>query len=136
MLAQLNGAVVATAVTQRLRADGERGLLLARQIQETALAARVAAIELWEVVAALNEARVAVLVYDPNVRYQGRLGEEGRLQAGGATRGGPGSVVHEPRLTERIVERWLGIDARVMPVEGAAADVLAEAGGVTALLRW
>jgi hypothetical protein len=69
VLAQLNGADLAPAVTHRLRADGEHGLLLAR-------------------------------------------------------------------LPERIVERCVRIDAPVMPVEGAAADVLAEAGGVTALPRW
>jgi hypothetical protein len=44
--------------------------------------------------------------------------------------------VHEAGLTERIVERCLETDARVLPVEGAAMDVLAEAGGIAALLRW
>jgi hypothetical protein len=47
-----------------------------------------------------------------------------------------GSVVQEPRLTERIVERCLRIDACVMPVEGAAAGGLAEAVGIAALRRW
>jgi hypothetical protein len=46
------------------------------------------------------------------------------------------SVGHEPRLTERIVERCLRIDACLVPVEGAAAGVLAEAGGIAALLGW
>jgi hypothetical protein len=46
-----------------------------------------------------------------------------------------GSVVHEPRLTRRIVERCLGRDACVVPVEGVAVDVLAEAGRIAALLR-
>jgi hypothetical protein len=47
-----------------------------------------------------------------------------------------GSVGHEPRLPERIGERCLRIDACLMPVEGAAAGVLSEAGGIAALLRW
>jgi hypothetical protein len=45
-------------------------------------------------------------------------------------------VVHEPRPTEPIAVRCLRIDARVKPVAGAAADVLLDAGGIAALLRW
>jgi hypothetical protein len=95
-----------------------------------------AAVGLSEVVAALSEARVAAPVYDPHVRYQGRLGEDGCFHAGGAARAGAGMVVHEPRLTELIAVRCLRIDACVMPVEGAAAEVLGDAGGIAALLRW
>jgi hypothetical protein len=49
---------------------------------------------------------------------------------------GAGSLVNEPRLTEGIVERCLATNARVVPVKGAATGVLAEAGGIAALLRW
>jgi hypothetical protein len=59
-----------------------------------------------------------------------------RLHAGSPAGPSIGRVVHEPRLTERIVDRCLGIDARVLPVEGAAGDILSEAGGIAALLRW
>jgi hypothetical protein len=47
-----------------------------------------------------------------------------------------GSVVHEPRLTRRIVERCLGRDACVVQVEGGTMGVLAEGGVTAALLRW
>jgi hypothetical protein len=45
------------------------------------------------------------------------------------------SVVHEPRLARRIVERCLGRDACVVQVEGAAVGVRAEGGVTAALLR-
>ena len=45
-------------------------------------------------------------------------------------------VVEEPRLTERMVERCLETGARVTPVGGRAAAMLAETGGVAAQLRW
>ena len=51
-----------------------------------------------------------------------------------ASRGG--GVWPEPRLTERIVERCLDTGAQITPVEGAASAVLADAGGIAALLRW
>jgi hypothetical protein len=47
-----------------------------------------------------------------------------------------GRGADEPGLTERIVERGLLTGARVRPVAGAAATMLAEAGGIAALLRW
>ena len=47
-----------------------------------------------------------------------------------------GRVVEEPRLTERMVERCLRTGARVTPVGGAAAAMLADSGGVAARLRW
>jgi hypothetical protein len=47
-----------------------------------------------------------------------------------------GSVIHEPRLTRRIVERCLGSDACAVQVEGTAVGVLAEGGVTAAPLRW
>lgn len=42
----------------------------------------------------------------------------------------------EPRLRERIVARAFHTGARVTPVDGSAADNLADADGIAALLRW
>ena len=39
-------------------------------------------------------------------------------------------------LTERIVERCLETGAEITAVEGAASTILADAGGIAALLRW
>ena len=82
---------------------------------------------------ALNDARVEHLIYDPEIRYSRALGADGLLPtspAAGAV------VVEEPRLTERIVESCLRTSARITPLEATAADLLADAGGIAALLRW
>lgn len=95
-----------------------------------------AALGLSEVVGALNEARVAHLLYDSAVRYQGSVGPDGRLHAENESGPGEDPPVPEPRLTERLVERALETAARVTPLEGAAAEALGELGGIAALMRW
>lgn len=136
-LAQLGPVELAAVVTERLQSDHrQRELLLIRQIRETAHGGGAAALGLSEVVAALGEGRVAHLAYDPEIRYEGSVDEEGRLYPGGEAPPGAGALVHEPRLTERIVERSLETGARITPVEGASANALADADGIGALLRW
>ncbi|MFD2353082.1 hypothetical protein ACFSTC_33045 [Nonomuraea ferruginea] len=83
---------------------------------------------------ALNEGRVAHLVYDPEVRYVGSVDADGTLYADTET--GVRRHTPEPRLNERLVERALATGARVSPIEGAGAGVLGDAGGIGALLRW
>jgi hypothetical protein len=105
-------------------------------MRESALGRGSAALGLSEVLAALNQGRVAHVAYDPGVRYVGSIDERGALHPEGEAPAAPGSLDHEPRLTERIVERALATGARISPIEGASADALAEAGGIAALLRW
>lgn len=95
-----------------------------------------AALGLSEVAAALNDRRVAHLVYDPQVRYTGTVGANGALYGGDEVGpdGHPGRP--EPRLTERLVERALETGAGISPVDGAADGRLRDATGVAALLRW
>lgn len=95
-----------------------------------------AALGLSEVVAALNEARVAHLIYDPEIRYQGMMDADGWLHVESEVPAGGVATRAEPRLTERLVERSLDTAARVTPVAGAAAGPLADAEGIAALLRW
>ena len=95
-----------------------------------------AALGLSEVVGALNEARVAHLLYDFGVRYQGSIGTDGRLHAEDESGPAEDTPAPEPRLTERLVERALETGARVTPLEGAATAALGELGGIAALLRW
>jgi hypothetical protein len=95
-----------------------------------------AALGLSEVVAALNEARVAHLIYDPDVRYQGAMDADGWLYVESETPAGGVGTLAEPRLTERLVERCLDTAARVTPIPAAAAGPLAYADGIAALLRW
>ena len=124
-------------VTERLLADShDRELRLVQAMRESALGRGPAALGLSEVLAALNEGRVAHLTYDPGVRYVGSIDGRGELRQEGEAPPVPGSVQHEPRMTERIVERALATGARISPVEGASADALAEAGGIAAQLRW
>lgn len=86
-------------------------------------------------VGALNQTRVSHLVYDPLVRYRGRIGEDGSLYADDET-GLARAWTADTRLTERLVERALETGARVSPVEEAARDGLAEASGIATVLRW
>ena len=109
--------------------------MLIGRVREQAHGAGAAALGLSEVVGALNQARVAHLVYDPFVRYRGSVAGDGTLYAEDET-ALTAAATADPRLTERIVERALETGARVSPVEGAAADGLAEADGIAAVLRW
>lgn len=137
VLTQIDPASLSAIVTERLHAHhDEYELRLVDDARQAALGAGAAALGLSEVVGALNEGRVAHLVYDPEVRYAGSVGADGHLHAGEELRAAPGQVTDEPRLTERLVERALETGARITPVEGAAAGALAEAAGVAALLRW
>jgi len=136
VLAWVDSASLEEMVTERLRAahsEAERRLIA--QVREQTRGAGAAALGLSEVVGALNQARVAHLIYDPLIRYRGSVGHDGSLYADGETAPSTGSTADE-RLTERIVERALETGARVTPVEGAASDGLAEASGIAAVLRW
>jgi hypothetical protein len=136
-LRQLSPTELAARVTERLLSDNhERELRLIRTIREAAHRGGAAALGLSEVVAALNEGRVEHLAYDPGVRYAGSIDDEGMLYAGREAPLTASVLVHEPRLTERIVERSLETGARITPVDGASADALADADGIGALLRW
>jgi hypothetical protein len=133
-LDELDPAKLTAAVAECLAADHEvRGRRLALRMRDAALGAGRGALGLSEVAAALNEARAEHVVYDPSVRYTGAVADDGTLYGGSE---GTATAVAEPRLTERIVERALHTGARLTPVEGAAQDVLREAEGIAALLRW
>ena len=136
LLVRLDLAAVEAIVTERVRAaHAELENQLIGRLREQAHGAGAAALGLSEVVGALNQARVAHLVYDPFVRYRGSVAGDGTLYAEDETALTLAATA-DPRLTERIVERALETGARVSPVEGAAADGLADADGVAAVLRW
>jgi hypothetical protein len=136
VLVRLDLPVLEETVTERLRsAHAQFEQRLIGEVREEALGAGAAALGLSEVVGALNQARVAHLIYDPHIRYRGSVGDDGSLYAGGETTPIYASTA-DLRLTERIVERALETGARVTPVEGAAGDGLADAAGIAAVLRW
>ena len=126
--------VIVQGLLKRQRAGMD--LRLTQGILDAAMAAGSAVTGVSEVLAALNEARVMHLVYDPELRYVGAIGEDGRLSCASERRPMARNVVYEPRLTERMVERSLATGARVTPVSGEGAALLADMGGVAARLRW
>jgi hypothetical protein len=136
VLVKLDPATVEHLVTQRMRAaQAELDQRMIRKVREEAHRAGRAALGLSEVVGALNQARVAHLIYDPLIRYRGTIGQDGSLYANGE-RGLAQVWRADTRLTERLVERALETGARVTPVEGAASDRLADASGIAAVLHW
>ncbi len=136
VLLTLDLSALEELVTERVRAahaEFERGLI--GEVRERAQGAGAVALGLSEVVGALNQARVAHLIYDPFIRYRGSVGLDGSLYAEDEMVPTYDSTPEE-RLTERIVERALETGAHVTPAEGAATDGLAEATGIAAVLRW
>jgi riboflavin biosynthesis pyrimidine reductase len=137
VLTQLDHASLSAKVTEQLHAHHEEheARLVARA-RDAALGSGAGALGLSEVAGALNEGRVAHLIYDPEIRYEGGVDADGRLLAAGESSPGGASPTPDTRLTERLVERALETGARVTPVEGASRAALAEAEGIAALLRW
>lgn len=132
----LTDAALATAVTQRFqRQHKQRERQLLAQVRD-AVGSGTAAVGLSEVAAALNDGRVAHLVYDPQVRYAGSVGADGAVYGGDEIPPDAQKVTPEPRLTERLVERAMTTAARITPAEGAADGCLKDAAGIAALLRW
>jgi hypothetical protein len=128
---------LAATVSERLeRAQAEREVQLTTRVRDAAMSGVGGALGLSEVLAALNDGRVSHLIYDPEVRFHGAVGDDGRLSTTLERRPAAGRLVDEPRLTERMVERSLRTGADITPVAGAAATMLAGADGVAALLRW
>lgn len=87
-----------------------------------------------EVTDALIEGRVEHLLLSPELELRGWSTDDVLVldaedpRAEGAT--------EEPRFVHRMIERAMATDATVTPVDGEAAEVLDELGGVAALLRW
>jgi len=136
-LIDLDSVTIERAVGKRLEHhQHEHDLQLVEAIRSAAHAGHGAALGLSEVAAALNEARVDHLVYDPAVRHAGAMTPSGRLVIPPERDPANEPLLPEPRLTERMVERCLATGASVTPVEGASAALLADTGGVAARLRW
>lgn len=114
----------------------ERSRELVELARDRALSGGAGALGLPDVLASLNEGRVERLVFDQDLALTGAVSDEGLLYAGAADAPSGGDVHDEPLLVERMIERALHTSASVTPVRGAAAEQLAEHGGVAALLRW
>jgi hypothetical protein len=88
-----------------------------------------------DVTTALLEGRVEHLLLAPGVQLRGWVAGDGQLVL---DEDDPrvADVTPEPRFVHRMIERTLATDGKITPVDGAAAEVLDELGGVAALLRW
>jgi hypothetical protein len=96
------------------------------------------AVGLAPVLEALNEARVANLLFDRGRDLVGAVAPDGRLAVPGSPPLGveASALLDEPRLVERMIDQALATSAEVTPLSGPAAEALAEHGGVAAVLRW
>jgi len=88
---------------------------------------------------ALNQGRVAHLIYDVDAQLHGFVSEEGSLhpRVEGFAAQAELEMTREPLFVERIIERAIATAASVTPIEDAeAVERLREHDGVAALLRW
>jgi len=108
----------------------ERDLELVRRARGAAAARQRGAAGLDDVLAALNEARVETLVLDGDRQPAGALAPDGQLVPAAK---GDGEA--DPQFGDRLVVRAHDTGARTAIVGGAAAEALADADGVAALLR-
>ena len=111
--------------------------LVASALERT-LAGGAGTLGLRGVCDALNEGRVAHLLYDDDLSLQGYRSEEGTLhpRAEGAVAASEVPLRAEPLFIERMIEAAIATGALVTPVGNDAAEQLAPYEGVGALLRW
>ena len=131
---------IATTVWPTLRAmhrERERDLVV--KARDRALSGNAGALGLRDVLGALNEGRVAHLLFSTDVSFTGyRSADQGLLFA---EEGGPAEalgeeLIEESYLVERMLERALSTSGKVTPVDDEVAALLDENDGVAALLRW
>lgn len=105
---------------------------------ERALGGNAGAVGLRNVTAALNEGRVARLLYRADHEVEGVVSQEGTLhpRVEGPAAEADLEFTREPLFIERMVERAVATDAEVTPVADEVAQELDDHDGVAALLRW
>ena len=140
--------LAATLSPQEVREAVEGEIIAARLAEERVLTERVrdealsangrAVVGIADTIGALDEGRVHHLLLDPTRRPAGARAPDGRLVPEGELPPGadPAEMAPEPHLMERLLEIALRTDARVTVLSGAAAELLADHGGVAAELRW
>lgn len=112
---------------------------LVARARERTLSGGAGALGLDDTLGALNEGRVAHLLFQSDLELSGFVASDGSLHASDE---GPAAAAgyelrRDPLFVERMVEKAFTMGGQVTPVdEDAAADIGADAGGVAALLRW
>lgn len=123
---------------QLLAARTRHGVGLVNRVKDAALSGGQGALGLGPALAALNESRVSQLLLDESREWSGTRAADGRLYPPEVVAEGESSqtLVREPTMGERMIERALEVDAEVIVLDGEAAEMLAEFDGVAAILRW
>ncbi len=116
--------------------DRERELV--DDVLERALGGGPAAVGLRHVCSALNEGRVAHLLYDVDLELEGFVSDEGTVhpRVEGPVAESDVALRRDPLFVERMLEKAIGTSATVTPVSDETAEPLAEYEGVAARLRW
>jgi Bacterial archaeo-eukaryotic release factor family 10 len=126
------GAIAARAAKLIADLRRRRALELVERAKQEGQGGTRGALGVEETLQALAEARVAHLLVDA----RGGLDvDRAEVEAALAAVGGDDGAA-DGELAERMVELALDTSARVTPVEGEAAESLAEVGGAAALLRY
>jgi hypothetical protein len=120
------------------RVHRRRELELVREALDRAAAGGAGAAGPAAVLDALIQGRVETLLIESGRRLAGVRAPDGRLAPEGAVPEGARAedLTPEPHLVERMTELALGSSGEAVTVEGEAAEALARAGGVAAILRW
>lgn len=116
--------------------DREREL--AEGAVERALAGGAGAVGLRHVCDALNEGRVAHLLYDMEMVIEGYRSDEDTLhpRVEGVVAQSDVAMHREPLFVERLIEKAVATGAAVTPIDATSTPALADHEGVAALLRW
>lgn len=108
-----------------------RDLALVRRIRDEALSRGPGALGVVGVLAALAEGRVDRLVVDGRREIPGSVAADGELRPYDAA-----TSTSEPLFGDHMAIRAIESGASVSVVDGDAAEALADADGIAALLRW
>jgi peptide subunit release factor 1 (eRF1) len=115
-----------------------RDMALVQRAHDGAAAGGRGAAGLGDVLGALGEGRIDRLVIARDRPIAGFAGRDGELVPPDARPPGlaEAELTPEPLFADRLALRALETGARVTVVTGEAAEALADADGVAALLRW
>jgi stalled ribosome rescue protein Dom34 len=117
----------------------KRELKLVEQARDAALSSGgTGALGLRDTLDALTQARVSHLILEDGRNWPGQHSQDGAILVGSDAPLGldTSDMVADQNMSERMIERALGTDAKVTLVQGPAIEVLAEYEGVAAILRW
>lgn len=113
----------------------ERELELVEQARERALSGGPGTLGLDDTLGAVNQGQVAHLLFSSHVEAEGFVSAAGTVHAW--VDDVPDLELEpEPLLIERTVQKVIALGGQVTPVDGEAAELLDDHGGVGALLRW